>query len=116
MAVSGAAAEIRRAALDWPGVEAHPHRFGGEEFRLGSREIGHLHGDHLLDVPFPTRVRDDIIAAGRAQPHHVMPDTGWVSFYLRAPEDVARAVALLRESYDLAAAQKARRNPNPPIP
>lgn len=22
-----------------------------------------------------------------AQPHHVLPETGWVSFYLRRPED-----------------------------
>ncbi len=30
----------------WPGVTAHPHRFGGMEYRLGKRELGHIHGDH----------------------------------------------------------------------
>jgi hypothetical protein len=110
MPASGAAAEIRRAALAWSGVEAHLHRFGGEEYRLGHREIGHIHGDHLLDVPFPMRVRDAVVAAGRAEPHHVLPGSGWVSFYLRTPDDIPRAIALLRESYDLAAAQKTRRS------
>ena len=42
----------------WPGVEAHPHRFGGTEYRIGKREIGHIHGDALVDIPFPTKVRE----------------------------------------------------------
>src|SRR5437667_411059 len=31
----------------WPGVESHPHRFGGVEFTIDHREFGHLHGDRL---------------------------------------------------------------------
>ena len=92
----------------WPGVEAHPHRFGGTEYRIGKREIGHIHGDALVDIPFPTKVRDEVVAAGRAQPHHLLPETGWVSFYLREPADVAQAIELLRLSFDLAVKQKAR--------
>src|SRR5688572_27330724 len=37
-----------------------------------------------------------------SEPHHVLPDSGWVSFYLTKEEDVARAVALLQRSYELA--------------
>lgn len=106
MTVRGARAEIERAVLAWPGVEAHPHRFGGTEYRLGRREIGHVHGDALVDIPFPTGVRNEIVAAGQAEPHHILPDSGWVSFYLREPADIARAVALLKRSYDIAARQK----------
>jgi predicted DNA-binding protein (MmcQ/YjbR family) len=109
MSVDGAGASIRAAALTWPRVEAHPHRFGGTEFRVGAREIGHIHGDDLVDIPFPKKVRDLVVAEGRAQPHHILPDTGWVSFYLRQDADVEQAVVLLRESYELALAQKARR-------
>ena len=109
MSVHGAREQIAKAALDWPRVEAHPHRFGGTEFRLGSREIGHVHGDHLVDIPFPTRVRQEVVAAGQAEPHHVLPDSGWVSLYLRKPEDVEGAITLLHRSYQLAAAQLARR-------
>jgi predicted DNA-binding protein (MmcQ/YjbR family) len=47
-------------------------------------------------------------AAGRAKPHHLLPETGWVSFYLRQPDDVAQAIELLRLSFDLAVKQKAR--------
>ena len=66
MAVPGAAMEILATVSAWPGVEAHPHRFGGTEYRIGKREIGHIHGDTLVDIPFPTKVRNEVVAAGRA--------------------------------------------------
>ena len=62
--------------------------------------------DHLLDIPFPTKVRNEVLAAGLAQPHHLLPDTGWISFYFREAADVERAIALLRRSYEIALKQK----------
>lgn len=109
MSVRGASEQITQTALSWPGVEAHSHRFGGVEFRLGRREIGHVHSDHLVDIPFPTRVRQEVVAAGLARPHHVLPESGWVSIYLRQPSDVEEAIELLQRSYQLARAQMARR-------
>ena len=106
MAVHGARQKIHETVLSWPGVTAHPHRFGGTEFRLGKRELGHIHGNHLVDIPFPKKVRDDIIAAGRAEPHHVLPNSGWISFYLKEPGDIERAIALLQQSFQLAAKQR----------
>jgi hypothetical protein len=106
MAVRGAAQRIQTELLSWPHVEAHPHRFGGTEYRIGKRELGHIHGDHLVDIPFPTKVRDEVVAAGLAEPHHLLPDSGWVSLYLREAADVDRAVDLFRRSFDLAQKQK----------
>lgn len=107
MTLRGVSRTIDEQVMQWPGVTRQPHRFGGTEYRLGAkREIGHLHGDWLLDIPFPKKVRDEVVAAGQAEPHHILPETGWVSFYLRAPADVAQAVALLRRSYELAARQR----------
>jgi hypothetical protein len=106
MPVRGASHKIRAAVLSWPDVEAHPHRFGGTEYRIGRREIGHVHGDHLVDIPFPTKVRDEIVASGQAEPHHILPDSGWVSLFLREPSDVDRAIELLKLSFDLAMKQK----------
>ncbi len=91
---------IIQAILRWPGVSAQPHRFGGVEFTLDHREIGHLHGDRLADLPFPMRIRDELVAAGRAQPHHVLPDSGWVSRRIHGQEDVADVIALFRLNYD----------------
>ncbi len=108
MSIHGAKDRIHETVTSWPGVSAHPHRFGGTEYRLGRREIGHVHGDYLVDIPFPTKVRDELIAAGRAEAHHVLPESGWISVYIREESDVARAIDLLRQSYDLASKQKAR--------
>jgi len=106
MTIRGASKQIVDTLLTWDGMEAHPHRFGGTEFRIGRREIGHIHGDALVDIPFPKKVRDEIVAAGEAEPHHVLPDSGWVSFYLREEGDIERAIALLKRSYDIALKQK----------
>lgn len=106
MPVKDASSAIRDAVLAWPGVSAHPHRFGGTEYQLGTREIGHIHGDWLVDIPLPTRVRDEVIANGQAQAHHILPDSGWVSLYLNEAADVQRAIDLLRLSFDIASRQK----------
>ncbi len=109
MAIPGARQRIEAVVLTWPGVMSQPHRFGGTEFVLGKREVGHIHGDRLLDIAFPKPVRDEMVAAGLAEPHHILPDSGWVSFDIRKEEDVDAAVALLRRSYELAREQQARK-------
>jgi hypothetical protein len=91
---------ITRELLSWPGVTSAPHRFGGTEFRLGRIELGHIHGDRLADLPFPTAIRDELIEGGEAEPHHVLPDTGWVSRRIDSAEDVDAVVRLFRLNYD----------------
>ncbi|WP_248927924.1 luciferase family protein [Paenibacillus hamazuiensis] len=86
--------------LSWPEVKEQPHRFGGIEFQYKGKEIGHLHGDYLLDVLLPKALRDQFVAEGRAEPHHIYPDSGWISFYIRSSEDIAKAAELLRIKYD----------------
>lgn len=92
--------QITREVSAWPGVSLSPHRFGGLEFRLGRRELGHLHGSRLADLPFPVRVREELVAAGKAEPHHVLPQSGWVSYHIRSASDVTDVVALFRLNYD----------------
>lgn len=109
MSVHGARQKIHEAVSSWPNVTAHPHRFGGTEYRLGKRELGHIHGDQLVDIPFPKKVRDEIVAAGRAKPHHVLPDSGWISFYLNEIADVEKAIGLFRQSFEMAEKQWSRK-------
>jgi hypothetical protein len=45
-------------------------------------------------------VRNELIEQGRASIHHVLPDSGWVSFHIRSDDDLPRAIALLRLNYD----------------
>ena len=93
---------VRAEVASWEGVTTHEHRFGGIEFRLGRRELGHLHGS-IADLPFPRRIRDELVAAGRARPHHVLPDSGWVTAPMRTTSEVAIVIDLFRQSYDRAA-------------
>ena len=91
---------IEREVGSWSGVSVAPHRFGGVAFKVGRRELGHLHGSRLADLPFPTKIREQLVATGRAEPHHVLAESGWVSFHIREATDVAEAIELFRLNYE----------------
>lgn len=93
-----AVAAVRAAVGSWEGVTTHDHRFGGIEFRVGRRELGHLHRT-IADLPFPRRVRDELIAAGRARPHHVLPQSGWVTVPMQTASEVSNVIELFRQNY-----------------
>ena len=104
----GIHAAIVREVSSWAGVTTGRHRFGGTEFRIGRRELGHLHGNRLADLPFPLLIRDELVAAGRAEPHHIHPESGWVSRFIRDGSDVADVIELFRLNYNRPWAQPAR--------
>lgn len=91
---------IREELTTWHGVETLPHRFGGIEYQFGRREMGHVHGDGFVDLPLPRKLHDRVIADGRAQPHHVLPETGWVSCWMDGPDDAACVIELFRMQYE----------------
>lgn len=88
-------AEVRA----WAGVTAHAHRFGATEFRYGRAEIGHIHRDGTLDIPFTRAIRDELLARGAALEHHFVPDSGWATFYMRGAADLKHGLWLMRISY-----------------
>jgi hypothetical protein len=83
----------------WPQVTVSPHRFGGREFRFRSAEIGHIHAGGILDVPLPRTIRDALLEEGLAEEHHWVPDSGWITFRIRAESDLHHALWLMRLSY-----------------
>ena len=63
--------------------------------------MGHIHGDRLADLPFPMKTRDDLVGSGRASPHHVMPQSGWVSYWIeKGEEDLDSVIGLFRLRYE----------------
>ena len=94
-------ARIEQEVGSWEGVTVHPHRFGGVEFRLGRRELGHLH-ESWADLPFTARIRTMLLDTGRAMPHKAGVN-GWVSV------DLDDAVELFRLSYERAQVARAAR-------
>jgi hypothetical protein len=92
---------IKKQILSWPNVTAEPHKFGGIEFRLNKGEMGHIHGERLVDLPFPMSTRDELVSSGRVSPHHVLPQSGWVSYWInKGEEDVPAVVDLFRMRYE----------------
>ena len=75
-------------------IQRRPHRFGGVGFFIGTTEIGHLHGNGLLDLFVGKSFRTEQVRRGRALPHHVFPDSGWISFWLKSPADISQALEL----------------------
>jgi hypothetical protein len=78
----------------WPNMTVHAHRFGGREFRFGSAEVGHVHMGGTLDIPFTRSVRDALLAAGHAEQHRWVPDSGWITFHVRGVDDLQHACGL----------------------
>jgi hypothetical protein len=93
--------KIKNEILSWPNVTAAPYQFGGIEFRLNKRELGHIHGDRLADLPFPMSIRNELVNSGRVSPHHVLPQSGWISYWIETgEEDVPAVVELFRMRYE----------------
>lgn len=91
--------QIVASVAGWEGIESLPHRFGGIEFSLSGVEIGHIHSNGMVDIPFTRRIREQLVSAGEAGLHHLLQDSGWITFYVRGPADIEQAVKLYRLSY-----------------
>src|SRR5919197_3462529 len=91
--------KVQQELLSWPGVTMRDHRFGGVEFRVNGREMGHMHGDQLADLPFPKDVGRKLIAAKKASPHHFIPQSGWISYYI-SEQGVPGVIELFKMQYD----------------
>ena len=94
----------------WPGVDVSDHRFGGTAFHVGRRELGHLHegrgANGFADIPVTRARRDELIAAGQARRHHVLPDSGWITVPIRSVSDLATVVEILRANYERALSRR----------
>jgi hypothetical protein len=94
---------IAAEVTSWAGVTAGMGERGEYGFRVGRREIGHLHGDRVLHIGFPKAVWHELHDAGRIDYHPVFPGKpGYASRALDTDADVEDAIALLRLNYDRA--------------
>ena len=93
--------QIVEEVTSWPGVTAGPGDRGEFSFRVGRREIGHLHGDHTAHFGFPREVGAKLRAQGRVGPHPVMPEhPGWASRRIEDEADIRAVIELMRLNYD----------------
>ena len=98
-----ASERITAEVTSWPGVTAGHGERGEFGFRVGRREIGHLHDDRVLHIGFPKAVWHELHDTGRIDYHPVFPGKpGFGSRALASDEDVQDAIALIRLNYDRA--------------
>ncbi len=98
-----ASQQITEEVTSWPGVEAGPGKRGEFAFRLGRREIGHLHGDHVMHAGFPKAVWKKLYDEHRIDYHPVFPGKpGFAARRIETEDDVRDVVELLRLNYDRA--------------
>jgi luciferase-like monooxygenase len=96
-----ASEQITEEVTSWPGVEAGLGRRSEFGFRVGRREIGHLHGDHAAHFSFPRDVWGELFAQGRIVHHPVFPGrVGPAARRIEDEADVRDVIALLRLNYD----------------
>lgn len=83
----------------WTAVTTGEHRFGGTEWRVGPREIGHVHPWGMLDVAYLRALRDVLVQEGQTGAHHMLDESGWTTFSIERPDDYDHARWLVRLSY-----------------
>ena len=93
--------QITEEVTSWRGVEAVPGRRGEFAFRVGRREIGHLHGDYAAHFSFPKKVWADLFREGRIVHHPVFPGKeGPAARRIEGEDDIREVIQLLRLNYD----------------
>ena len=100
---------IEHKVKSWPGVTTGDTGRGRLQFSYGRVELGHLHGSSFADLPFPKKVRDELIAAGRASVHDPLPNSGWVRRRMDGPGDAEAVIELFHMNYERARAHAKRR-------
>jgi hypothetical protein len=95
-----ASQQITDEVTSWPGVSAGPGRRGEFAFRVGHREIGHLHGDHAAHFFFPKEIWADLFESGQVGHHPVFPDKqGPAARRIEDEADVRDVIELMRLNY-----------------
>ena len=92
--------EIEEEVLSWNNTSVNLHKYGGIQFDYKGKEIGHVHSNGLLDVLFSKKSKMDLIKEGRIADHHVLKNSGWISFYIHNQDDVDYAKRLLKMAYE----------------
>ena len=101
-----ASEQITDEVTSWPGVSASYGERGEFAFRLGKRELGHLHGDRVLHIGFPKAVWHELHEQERIGYHPVFPGKpGYAARSIETDEDVRDVIALVRLNYDRAIEQ-----------
>jgi hypothetical protein len=115
----------------WPSATVRSHLYGGIEILVKGRDVGHIHGDRLVDLPLHSRSKrtkhsmptisgspyiddhdigkknDDensnIVRKDKLllPPSHTYKESGWICYYPRTIDDVPILIKKLKLQYDM---------------
>ncbi len=91
--------DIEAEITSWQNTSVTTHKYGGIQFNKHTHELGHLHGNGLLDVFFSRNQKAWVMKQYPVQNHHVFKNSGWVSFRIKTDKDKQMAIDLLRHAY-----------------
>jgi hypothetical protein len=104
-----ASRQITEEVGSWPGVRAGPGPRGEFGFRVGGRELGHLHGDYVAHFSFPKKIGLSLRAQGRVVDHPVFPGKpGFGARPIEDDADIRDVIAMMRLNYDRIRARDAQ--------
>ena len=96
-----ASEQITEEVTSWPGVTAGTGKRGEWGFRVGPREVGHLHGDRAAHIMFSGELGTKLKAEGRVTDHPVFPGKpGPSARQIESEDDVRDVIELLRLNYE----------------
>lgn len=91
--------DIEAEVNAWPGTQVTLHKYGGVQFNQNGVELGHIHGNGLLDMLLNRRMKQTLMLEGRILDHHSFINSGWISFYIKTEDDKRYAIRLLGLAY-----------------
>jgi hypothetical protein len=99
--MSTASEQITAEVTSWPGVRAEHGTRSEFAFKLGGRELGHLHGDQAAHFGFPKDVWRELYGQHRIDYHPVFPGRpGFAARRIENEDDIGHVIALLRLNYE----------------
>ncbi|MEX0956513.1 MAG: luciferase family protein [Rhizobiaceae bacterium] len=93
---------IADKVTSWEGVTSGIGSRGEQSFKVGGREIGHLHGNTVAHFFFNKPLWQELRRAGRISYHPVFPDReGPAARRILTDEDADDVIRLMRLNYDI---------------
>ena len=93
--------QITAEVGSWPGVVVDDGELGELAFKVGTRELGHLHGEHAAHFGFAKSVWHQLHEEGRIEGHPVFPGKiGPASRRIDTEDDMHDVIELMRLNYD----------------
>jgi hypothetical protein len=92
--------KVDQTVSSWPGMKITLHKYGGFQFNVNDKEIGHMHSNGIVDILFDLKTKEQLLSESALQDHHTFKDSGWVSYYIRKKEDEKEVIRLLKLSFD----------------